>query len=118
MPVGIITVQAAGNPDGVHSARFVGVEAWQGQNDFGPALRWQWVIVSPGYAGSEISTITAARCTPKNRTGMVIGGLAGKGIQAGEPFDAQQCVGRVYTVVIQGGKIVGVSPAPQPPQQQ
>lgn len=113
MPVGIITVQVAGNPDGVFTARFTGVEGWQGQNDFGPALRWRWVIIGGGQAGVEVGVITAARCTAKNKTGMVIAGLVGRPVQAGEPFDPAQFVGRVYTIVVQGGRIVGITPAQQ-----
>lgn len=87
--IGVITMQAAGNPDGVFTARFVGVEPFEGQNDFGPALRWRWAALGGKHAGCEISLISAARATAKNKTGMVIGGLAGKSLQVGEPFDPQ-----------------------------
>lgn len=111
--IGVITMQAAGNPDGVFTARFTGVEPFAGQQDFGPALRWKWAVLGGQHAGCEISLISAVRATAKNKTGMVIGGLAGKPLQVGEPFDPAQHVGKVYTVVVQAGKVVGVSVPPQ-----
>lgn len=113
MAIAPIIVQASGNPDGVFLARFLDVAAWENDNEYGPALKWRWVVIAGPHNGTEISLITTAKCTPKNKCGAILAGLVGRAIQPSEPIDPSQFIGKSYTVVVQGGKITGISPPPQ-----
>jgi hypothetical protein len=93
-----LTLSTGGVPAGSYVAKFVGVEE-TAPNQYGPGIRWNFVITAGPQAGTKISRPTGTNPTPKNQCGKLLIGVSGKSIM-GEEIDLAQYVGRNYLIVV------------------
>lgn len=110
---------AASLPDGSYYAKLLGInpvpektvnnEVWK------PGWEFVFEIVSGPHKGSRKAVINRNPTpTYKNGLGRTVAGLLGKMPAPGEAVNLAGCVGRTYLLVIQAGKVTGISEPPQP----
>jgi hypothetical protein len=94
------TLQPSSVPPGKYHARFLGVED-STHIEYGVGLRWIFEILSGAHAGKRAARVTDATFTPRNSAGRMLTGLAGRPLPLGEAIEADEFVGREYTITIE-----------------
>jgi hypothetical protein len=110
---------ASSLPDGSYYARLLGISPVPEKTVNGEVWKagWEFVfeIVTGPHKGSRKTVINRNPVpTDKNGLGRTVAGLLGRMPAPGEPVNLGGCVGRTYLLVVQGGKVTGLS---EPPQQ-
>ncbi len=106
-------------PDGSYYAKLAGIspvpektvngEVWK------PGYEFVFEVQAGPHKGVRKPVINRNPVpTDKNGLGRTIAGLIGKMPKPGEPVNLRPCVGKTYMIVVQGGKVTGIS---EPPQQ-
>jgi hypothetical protein len=105
--------------DGSYYATYSGHEIapprqWQGK-EIGEGVAWKWAVASGPHTGRTCQRITGRTPMPATACGKVVAGLLGRTPAVGEDVGAslQDCVGKRYLVVVQGGKVDSVALPPQ-----
>ena len=94
---------AAPVPPGAYMATFKGVEDYTLPE--GTRWRWAWRVSTGAEAGKTASALTNMDIHAASQAGILIAGLLGRAFVAGEDVKAaiDACVGKTYTVTVQGG---------------
>jgi hypothetical protein len=93
------TIKSSDVPVGVYVAKFVGVERTT-HAEFGGGLKFEWEIIEGKYAGKSVFRTTGDKPTPRNIAGKVLSSLVGAKPTDGLSIDADNYIGRKYTVVV------------------
>ena len=112
--------QTAQVPVGRYFADFQGVNEIKLQ-DGSQKWRWEWAVTTGPEAGKVASALTDQSISPTTLPGVLISGLIGRAIVAGENVKAalDACKGKPYLVSVQPGPKGGkpcVRMASKPPQ--
>lgn len=91
-------------PVGMYLARFKGVADHQLPTGE-PRWRWVWEVVSGEHAGKEASALTNREISPNTHSGVLITGLLGQQLRAGDNVKAlvDACTGKTFMVSVQTG---------------
>jgi hypothetical protein len=70
-----------------------------------PRWRWVWEIVSGEHLGRQASALTNREISPNTQSGVLITGLLGQQLKAGDAVKAlvEGCIGKTYMVSVQPG---------------
>ena len=88
-----------GPPPGNYRAEFTGAEPFEGNTEFGPAVRLGWRILDGDYAEEEASRICSAKLSGKSNLSKFAVALKGGSLEAGEEFDFDAYVGSSGSIV-------------------
>jgi hypothetical protein len=111
-----LQVSHGGAPAGTYLAQFVGVDTTN-SNDFGPGLRWKFIVTQGELVGRMLSRVTGDKPTPANSCGKLLAGMLGQPLIVDKELDPDQFIGRSFLVVVAPSKtgqtrIEAVIPAP------
>jgi hypothetical protein len=94
------TIKSNEVPIGVYDAKFVGIERTT-HPEFGDGLRFEWCITGGKCDGKSAYRTTGTTPTPRNGAGKMLAALAGATATDGLAIDADEFIGRLYTVVVE-----------------
>jgi hypothetical protein len=91
-----------GAPVGVYKAKFVGCKSPNKPHpEFGEGVAWAFEIVGGEHAGRVVERMTSKSPTAKNSCGKMLAGLLGSLPAAGAKVTINDCIGRVYQIVLE-----------------
>jgi hypothetical protein len=99
-------------PDGDYGAEFVRLDRHEGKPEYGPGVRWVFRISGGQYDGVEVGRIGPVRPTPKNASGVILGGMLGRDVGK-ENVSIKPLIGRKYKVIVHKGRVELVLPLPR-----
>jgi hypothetical protein len=102
----ILTVSAGGVPIGNYTGRFAGTEEVppNPEKNYGPGLRWKWIIDAGPYDGQPVSRVTTTAPTFKNACGKMLSGLLARALKDCEQIDLDALRGKRYMLVVAAGQ--------------
>ena len=114
----ILRVRPAGPPPGSYEVTFRGVEQTPA-GQYGPGLRWLFLISAGPLAGQTASRITGVSPTTGNACGKMLRAVAGRTIGLGDEIDLAGLIGRQFLAVVAatdngGTRVETVMPLPPP----
>ena len=88
-------------PSGNYRAEFLGAEPMK-PNDYGTSARFTFRVLKGEHAERTTSCLASIDRPPsaRNKLGKILGGLAGKAIEAGEKLNSDDFVGQEYLIAV------------------
>lgn len=96
------TICSTDCPAGLYKARFLGIEEMM-HAEYGAGLRFDFEVTEGPQQGKRAVRITGAKPTPRNAAGRMLCDLAGVSPANGVSNEADEFVGREYTIVVREG---------------
>jgi hypothetical protein len=94
-----LTVKPGAVPPGSYRAHLAAVESTQ-HDQYGPGLRFVFVVADGLFAGLEAGRTTGCVPTPRNALGRLLAGLLGRNLTIDEDVELEELIGRDYLIVV------------------